>query len=233
MSAALGLYRLQQIDSQMDQARTRLEAIRQTLENDLELRTATERVAAAESAHKEAERAQRQAEAEVQSQRIKIEQAESSLYGGAVRNPKELQDLQHDVASLKKHFVTLEDRLLESMLTTESAASFLTEALAALSKVESSLGNQTRHLTDERASLTHNLERLEAERKAASSPVDVKLFEQYESLRRERRGIAVTTVSDGACAACGTTLTPGQQQTARSSAQIARCPTCGRILFAD
>lgn len=233
MSAALGLYRLQQIDSQMDRARTRLEAIRQTLENDLELRAATECVAAAESAHKEAERAQRQAEAEVQSQRIKIEQAESSLYGGAVRNPKELQDLQHDVASLKKHFVTLEDRLLESMLTTENAASSLTEALAALSKVESSLGNQTRHLTDERASLTHSLERLEAERKAASSPVDVKLFEQYESLRRERRGIAVTTVSDGACAACGTTLTPGQQQTARSSAQIARCPTCGRILFAD
>ncbi len=233
MSAALGLYRLQQIDSQMDQARMRLEAIRQILENDAELRTASERFASAENVHREAERAQRQAEAEVQSQRIKIEQAESSLYGGSVRNPKELQDLQHDVASLKKYLTTLEDRLLEAMLTTEAAASSLTEARAALTKTESSLGDQNRNLTTERASLSHSLERLDSERKAATAPVDAKLLEQYDSLRRERRGIAVATISDGACAACGTTLTPGHQQTARSSAQIARCPTCGRILFAD
>ena len=234
MSAALGLYRLQQIDSQMDQARARLEAIRQAAsQNDLELRAATEGASAAESAHSEAERVQRQAEAEVQSQRIKIEQAESSLYGGNIRNPKELQDLQHDVASLKKYLATLEDRLLESMLATEAAAASLTEARGAYAQVESRLGDQARDLTAERAHLTRNLERLEAERKAAASPVDAKLLEQYESLRRERRGIAVTTVSDGACAACGSNLTPANQQIARSSAQIARCSTCGRILFAD
>ena len=233
MSAALGLYRLQQIDSQMDQARARLEAIQQTLENDVELRGATEDASAAESAHEEAERLQRQAELEVQSQRIKIEQAESSLYGGNVHNPKELQDLQQDVTSLKKHLGTLEDRLLESMLATETAALHLAEAQAVLSKVESSLGDQTRDLSSERVSLSHNLERLGAERKAATSPIEVKLLENYESLRRERRGIAVTIVSDGACAACGTTLTPGQQQTARSSRELSRCPTSGRILFAD
>ena len=108
MSAALGLYRLQQIDSQIDLARARLESIRQSIENDIELRMANERVGAAEKNRHEAERAQKQAEAEAQAQRIKIEQAEASLYGGAVRNPKELQDLQHDVASLKKHLATLE-----------------------------------------------------------------------------------------------------------------------------
>jgi len=232
MSAALGLYRLQQIDTQLDQARVRLEAIRVTLENDAELRAALERVASAEKTHQEAERAQRQAEAEVQSQKIKIEQAESSLYGGAVRNPKELQDLQHDVASLKKFLATLEDRLLETMLTTEAAASSLTEARDALSKTESTRGDQTRALTSEQTTLAHALERLDAERKAASAPVDAKLLDQYDSLRRDKRGVAVITVSDGSCAACGTTLTPGQQQSARSSAQITRCPTCSRILFA-
>jgi predicted nucleic acid-binding Zn-ribbon protein len=233
MSAALGLYRLQQIDSQMDQARARLESIRQTLENDLELRAASERVTTAESAHREAERTQRGAETEVQAQRIKIEQAESSLYSGSVRNPKELQDLQKDVVSLKKHLATLEDRLLEAMLATDSAASSLTEARAALNQVEFRLSEQNRHLTNERTTLSHNLERFESERKAAAAPLDAKLFEQYEALRRDRRGLAVTTVSDGACAACGTTLTPGHQQSARSNGPIARCPTCGRILFAD
>ena len=233
MSAALGLYRLQQIDSQIDLARTRLDAIRQTLENDLELRTTTECVSAAEAAQHSAERAQREADAEVQAQRIKIEQTESSLYSGTVHNPKELQDLQHDVASLKKHLATLEDRLLEAMLTVDSTASSLTEARSALNQVESRLGDQFRDLTGERTTLTHNLERLDAERKAAASPLDPKLIEEYEALRRDRRGRAVTTVSDGACAACGSTLTPGHQQSARSNGQIARCPTCGRFLFAN
>ena len=233
MSAALGLYRLQQIDSQMDQARARLDAIRQTLENDVELRAASERVASAEAAAHEAERALRSAEANVQSQRIKIEQTESSLYGGAVRNPKELQDLQNDVVSLKKHLATLEDRLLEAMLTNESAASILAEAQTALQQVEAQRGSQTSLLTGERNNLQHNLERFESERKAAAAPLDTKSIEKYESLRRDRRGIAVTTVSDGACAACGSTLTPAQQQNARSSGQVYTCPTCGRFLFSS
>lgn len=233
MSAALGLYRLQQIDSQMDQARTRLDAVRKLLENDVELRTATEQARAAEAAHKEAKGNQEQAELEVQSLRIKIEQSESSLYGGSIHIPKELQDLQKDVASLKKHLATLEDRLLECMLAAEAATEQLTEAQAGLVRVEASLGNQNRNLTTESELLSHNLERLDAERKAATVPIDGKLLENYETLRRDKRGIAVATVSDGACAACGTNLTPGYQQTARSSREIFRCPTCGRILFAD
>ena len=147
MSAAFGLYRLQLIDSQMDQARTRLDAIRKVLENDLELRTATEHFLAAETAQKEAKGSQQQAELEVNTQRIKIEQTESSLYGGSVRNPKELQDLQNDVASLKKHLATLEDRLLEKMLAMETATAQMVEARAELERVESNLGDKTRNLT--------------------------------------------------------------------------------------
>ncbi|MGZ9220523.1 MAG: C4-type zinc ribbon domain-containing protein [Anaerolineales bacterium] len=40
-------------------------------------------------------------------------------------------------------------------------------------------------------------------------------------------------MSDGSCAACGTTLTPSQQQIARSTSQLIYCPSCGRILYAD
>ena len=54
----------------------------------------------------------RVAEAEAEAQKIKIEHTEASLYGGSVHNPKELQDLQRDVASLKKHLTTLEERQL-------------------------------------------------------------------------------------------------------------------------
>src|SRR5829696_4356461 len=110
MSAALGLYRLQQVDSQIDQIQSRLKAIRQILENDDELRAASTLFSVAENNEKEAERLLKQIELEVEKQRIKIQQTEASLYGGLVKNPKELQDLQKDIASLKRHLETLEER---------------------------------------------------------------------------------------------------------------------------
>ncbi|HLO29263.1 MAG TPA: C4-type zinc ribbon domain-containing protein, partial [Anaerolineales bacterium] len=55
----------------------------------------------------------------------------------------------------------------------------------------------------------------------------------YEQLRKQKRGIAITTISDSSCGACGTTLTPSQKQSARSTSQLFHCPTCGRILYAN
>src|SRR5690349_9324464 len=120
MSAALGLYRLQQVDSQIDQIQARLRAIQQTLESDITLRTANEYFAAVTDKHKDAERHLKLSEAEVEKQRLKIEQTEGSLYGGKVQNPKELQDLQKDVSSLKRHLERLEERQLEAMITAET-----------------------------------------------------------------------------------------------------------------
>ena len=82
MSAALGLYRLQHVDSQMDQIHGRLKAIQETLQNDRELRAAMDAFSASENESKTAERAFKSTGADVEKQRIKIELAESSLYGG-------------------------------------------------------------------------------------------------------------------------------------------------------
>lgn len=233
MSAALGLYRLQQVDSQMDQIRARLKQIDETLQNDLELRTATEHYAAAESKHKAAERDLKLHEAEFQKQRVKIEQAEASLYGGQVHNPKELQDLQKDVVSLKKHLETLEARELDAMLIVETVEKELQSAKSGLENVQSSRSSQNRDLMQEDETLRKDLERLDSERKAAMSNLTGQPVDKYNQLRQQKRGLAVTTISDGACAACGATLNMMQQQNARSSTQLFNCPTCGRILYAN
>ncbi|HJR81672.1 MAG TPA: C4-type zinc ribbon domain-containing protein [Anaerolineales bacterium] len=233
MSAALGLYRLQQVDSQIDQVQARLKAIRQTLENDAELRAATDRLSAADHKYKDTEQALKQREAEVQKQSIKIQQTESSLYGGSVHNPKELQELEMDAASLKRHLVTLEERELEAMLVVEAAEKDLSLAREEFERVQSSLGDQNRDLMQESGLLHRDLDRLNAERQAVISGIAQQAIDGYNQLRQQRRGIAVTTVSDSSCAACGTTLTPSQQQTARSTTQLFYCPSCGRILYAD
>jgi predicted nucleic acid-binding Zn-ribbon protein len=233
MSAALGLYRLQQVDSQLDHTHARLKAIQQILENDEELRRSMERCAAAEKQYNETERLLKLSEQEVEKQRIKLQQTEASLYGGLVHNPKELQDLQKDVVSLKKHLETLEERELEAMQASEDAENELKNAQADLERVKASKGEQFQSLTKESTVLNRDLERFSSERLAVMQDLTAPALSSYEQIRKLRRGLAVTNLSDGSCAACGTTLTASQQQTARSSSQLFYCPSCGRILYAD
>lgn len=233
MSAALGLYRLQQVDSQIDQIQARLKVIREALENDLEVRSATQQFIEADNTYKDAQRALTQIEAEVEKQRIKIEQTEAILYSGRVHNPKELQDLQKDVASLKRYLATLEERELEAMLVVETSENQSQIAKTRFEHVQSSKSDQNQALTVESTALHKDLERLNTERQAVIRDIAQQAISTYNQLRQQRRGIAVATLTDAACAACGTTLTPSQQQTARTTSQLFHCPSCGRILFAN
>ncbi len=232
MSAALGLYRLQQVDSRIDRIQARLKVIQETLENDIELKASLERHETSERNYKDAERALKLAGAEVEKQRIKIEQTEASLYGGHVHNPKELQDLQKDVVSLKRHLETLEERELDAMVAAEDAEKSMQSAKAELDRVQANRGDQSHDLMKESEALHKDREQFDSERKAVMSDLADRMIDMYEQLRQQRRGIAVTTVSDNSCAACGTTLTPSQQQNAHSTSNLFNCPTCGRILYA-
>lgn len=233
MSASLGLFRLQQVDRQIDRARTQLETIRKTLENDAELKAALQGVQIAQTANHHAGHETKMAEAEVNVQKIKIEQAESSLYGGNVKNPKELQDLQKDIASLKKYLGTLEDRQLESMMKAETADNQLQNAKNELEKIQARLGSEHGKLIEEQSSLFKQLEKLTEEREAAIAPIDSSLLQIYEGLRQQKRGVAVIEVIDNACTACGTTVNASVQQNARSQKQLVNCPSCGRIIFVN
>lgn len=120
MSQTLSLYRLQQVDSQLDRAQTRLQTIEKTLADNSVLRLANERANSTKAIYQSAERAVKQADAEAQNQRLKIDQTEASLYGEKGHSPKELLDLQNDVAALKRHLLTLEDIQLEAMQAAEN-----------------------------------------------------------------------------------------------------------------
>lgn len=233
MSASLGLFRLQQVDRQIDRARIALDTIQKTLENDLELKTALANVNTNQLEHHRASHAMKSAEADVDAQKIKIEHAESSLYSGNVKNPKELQDLQKEIISLKKHLATLEERQLDSMLLAESAESQFQTAKSELEKIQSRLGSEHGKLIEEQAIHLKQLERLAEEREAALAPIENPLLQIYENLRQQKRGVAVSEIADNTCASCGTTINASMQQNARSQKQLVNCPSCGRILFAN
>jgi predicted nucleic acid-binding Zn-ribbon protein len=232
MSQVFKLYRLQQLDSQIDQAKIRLEEIQKHLSQNTELKNAQDRADTAEKEIQVANRSLRRAEDEVKAQRIKIEQTEAILYGGKVRNPKELQDLQNEAFSLKKFLAVLEDRQLECMIQVEEIDSDHQKATEALLALKLQTEKEYSMLTTEAKLISKDLERLHAERSVAVAGIEDSDIKLYETLRIQRRGIAVAKVTDNTCAACGSTLTPALIQAAQLPNQIIRCTFCGRILYA-
>lgn len=231
MSSALSLMRLQQVDTRIDQVEDSLQRNRVDLENDAELQAARDALEKAEAARLEAESQRQAAEAQSNSVRTKVQQAESSLYGGKVHNPKELQDLEADVASLKRHMATLEGTELSWMEKLEAAESLSAHARQELEDSLDRARTRSSHLLDEQAGLVRAREDLRAERDAASAVITPALLQVYDTLREARRGVAVIDIRDGACGACGTTLTAALQQSARHAPDIVTCPSCGRILY--
>jgi predicted nucleic acid-binding Zn-ribbon protein len=134
---------------------------------------------------------------------------------------------------LKRHLETLEERELAAMEVVENAEKDSQDANTGLERVKANRGDKFRELTAETEILNKDLERYFSERRAVIKDLADQAIQAYEQLRKQRRGIAVTTISDSSCAACGTTLTASQQQSARSTSQLFHCPSCGRILYAN
>lgn len=232
MSQVFKLFRLQQLDSQLDHYRSRIDQIQTTLNDRSSLQHATGEVEAAETTMKEAQKALHRSEGEVQSHRLKLELTESTLYGGKVRNPKELQDLQNESAALKRYLVVLEDRQLEAMLLAEETEVEYKKYLHNLQRVQGEVKSLHIELNAEKDELEKEIGTLEKERNLAVIAIGSEDLQLYDQLRQKRRGVAVAKVSDDACAACGSTLTPALVQAAHSPSQIVRCTFCSRILYA-
>lgn len=232
MNQAFHLYRLQQIDTQIDQVEASLAEINRRLAGDEAVQQGMQAVEGAEKALHRCNQALKQAEFAVHEQQMKIAQNEASLYSGRIHNPKELQDIQKEIASLKKHLAVLEDHQLETMLAVEEAEAQDKTARAALTKAQATFAEKSSGWLGQKELLTHTLERLRAERAPALSLVAKESLQLYENMRKRKSGVAVTTIQDGSCSVCGASIRPSELQAARSAQDLVVCSSCGRILYA-
>jgi predicted nucleic acid-binding Zn-ribbon protein len=233
MSTALLLYRLQQIDSRLYQVTTRLSAIHSMLENNVELQAARQRLESAQREQYDAEKSLKAAEYEAATLRVKLEQVESSLYSGKIQSPKELQDLQNEIASLKRHLGVLEDNQLEAMMAAETASSLHETAQKELDVIHGKVISENATLQTEQNALQKEAENLNAQRLAVLPAIKADTLGLYDALRQKRSGLAVSVVIENSCDTCGASLTPGYAQSVRTSAQLVLCPMCGRILYSN
>ena len=232
MSQSFHLYQIQKIDTQLDQIEARRAEITSILEKDVRMRNAQKHLDEAHVQVHQLQHALREMEEITRAKRIKIEQSEAALYGGSVRSPKELQDLQTEVASLKKDLATLEDQQLEKMMQLEAAEAQQAEAQRAFDELDEQLISEYASLNGEKSQLERQRERLNAERTVISGQISAENLEVYQRLRQQKKGQAVVPIEDESCGVCGATLTPAECQAAKSPLKIIFCSACGRILYA-
>jgi uncharacterized protein len=232
MSQALHLHRLQLVDTHIDQHKIRLKSIQKILAEDALLKSARSKVDESSRNLEETAKQLKKTDEAVEAQNIHIQQEEATLYGGLVKNPKELKDLQDELAALKRHLGVLEDKELEAMVAYDEHQSLLEQAKSHFKSIEDQLARQNADLIAERSQLEKNIERLLSERQAILTTISPDNLNTYDRLRIQRGGNAVVEVIDKSCSACGATLTPAEWQTARSPDKLSFCPSCYRILYA-
>lgn len=232
MSQSFNLYQLQKIDTQLDRINTRLSEIERTLASDKDVKQADQNSKNKRTQLSSASKALQIIEESVQSKRIKIEQSESALYSGQVRNPKELQDLQAEITSLKKFLKDLEDQQLDAMIQFEEAEKQSQDSDQLLIKAQNLAMERNAALNSEYSLLLKEKEKLLIEKEAATGQIVEGNLSIYNHLRVQKNGIVVATIDEDSCSVCGSIINPAERQAARSPSKICYCQFCGRILYA-
>lgn len=233
MSEALNLYRLQNIDTQIHQITARLGEIDKKLSDDSRVKRAQNTLEKAQSQARQKRIELKQIEDKVEAQRIKRKTTQTALFGGKIKNPKELQDLQMESEALKRYISQLEDEQLDAMIANEEAENAEKHAVQALKQIKGTVAEENASMLGEKKKLETDLERLTRERDAVLQSVSTKALNLYQKLLKSKHGVAVAAVTEGGCSICGQSLTPSDLQSIRASNRLVFCPTCGRILFAE
>jgi uncharacterized protein len=232
MNPAFQLSRLQKIDTELDQIALRQQEISRLIQDETIVNEVKQRLESKDTELQACMKDLKKIEEKNGQFQIKLQEDEHALYGGKVNLPRELQDLQNDIASIKKQISTQDEDQFNTMMQVEVLEKDKVVLQMELAEAQSTFATRVAGLKGENSSLEKKKENLLTERNAAIQNVDAISIEKYDTLRKSKRGLAVALVSDQACTACGSTLTPADWQAARSPQRIVLCSSCGRILYA-
>jgi predicted nucleic acid-binding Zn-ribbon protein len=233
--AQLRLLELADLDAEL----TRLDHRRQALpehaelerleQRDAELRNA---LATLEAEQGDLRRAQAKAEGDVDQVRLRIDRDRKRLDAGQVSSPRELENLQSEIASLTRRQSDLEEIVLDVMERREGADARRAEAAAERAEIAAArdvvtarrdavlgeLGEQAGKASDRRAAV------------ASEEPAD--LLDFYERMRGQHGGVGAAALRRGRCEGCHLSLNTVDLNAIRAADpdEVLRCEECRRIL---
>ncbi len=225
------LYALQKIDSGMDALKRKFAALD---------KGASEKAAydAANAAFKELDHALhgtsgmlKDTELEQKAVEEKRAAEEKKLYGGTVRNPKELTAMQEEVEMLARQRSRLDEKIVLLMEEVELAKQHQVAAKKTLSAARAALKAKVAVAQTSADEMSAIAQKLTAYRKEAVKKIPESLLKRYDELRRANQGIGIAAVVDGnTCDGCRMGL-PSQIVTrVRLGKDFETCLNCGRLL---
>ena len=227
---------IQRLDVAVDQLRHRrihLEE-RAALEAALaEQKTQQDRIDEVAAARVEVANRQRKFEDEAQIVADRAEADESKLYGGEVTGLKDLEALQHEIATLRERQSGFEDQALEAMEEAEELATRIGELEAARAGADQKVTALEAEIGVLETEIDAEIESLTAERAGTVDGVDAALLADYERLR-PAFGAATAVEFDGSkCVGCPSTMPAMEVDRIKhlDGADPTSCTECGRIVL--
>lgn len=229
MSRASALLSLQQIDDRIATLTLDIAGIEASLRGDPELDRLRKAENAAQEEHRTLGTGARLAELEAASLQSRIRELDRRLYGGTVRNPAELIEMQRELETMRSKLSTAEDDALERMEQVDQSQANLQAASALVAAREEQRSGAMAPLRARLESLTAERDVLNAERdslRADTDPGDLSLYARIAAHRRP----AVTGLAGEFCAGCHMPVSNEERRAVRTGTGLTQCANCDRIL---
>jgi len=229
MSLAKRVFELQQIELSIQGDIRQLEDMDLRIRHNDQFEQAEAGLKVAEGERAGIEKQYKELDAEAEALRAQLKQITDKLYGGKIKNPKELVGYEQEAGMLKANLDKKDDVLLDMMEKLESGKADIRKLKEARKIAQSAWESEKTELQIQVDVVKKELGALEKKRDEMLASIDKDTLAAYEGVKG-RKGQAVVKVEQGRCLGCRVTLSVSELQHARGNA-IVTCGNCGRILY--
>jgi len=190
------------------------------------------RIVAATTEASDIELAVRKAEADVDQVVQRALKDQQRLDSGAVSSSKDLESLQHEIASLAARQSELEEVELELMERLEETRGVVEQLKVEQAQAIESMANATVLRDEQMAEIDAEVTVIKADRESLVAPLPNELLDLYNKIRADFGGIGAALLQRGACQGCRIAMDMTELDRIRnmSAETVVRCDGCRRIL---
>jgi len=234
--AQLRLLELADLDAELSRLEHRRRGLPEHAELDrLDQRDAQLRdtIASLEAEQGDLKRAQGKAEADVDQVRTRIDRDRQRLDAGQVSSPRDLENLQSEVASLTRRQSDLEEVVLDIMERQETAEGRRQEAAAERVTISADHETVAARRDASLAEIAEQAGKAADRRASVASQEPADLLALYERMREQHAGVGAAALRRGRCEGCHLSLNTVDLNSIRAADpdEVLRCEECRRILI--
>jgi predicted nucleic acid-binding Zn-ribbon protein len=231
MSLTEQLYKLQQLDLELQRKQQELSEVEHQLTDNKALVLAESKLASHKEQLEEVARKQKNSEWELEDLQEKVRQIDSKLYSGTTKDPKELVNLEKEVRGLKGQIRPKEDTLLGLMSQVEEIEANVKTTIEEIERLKREWEQRQETFGQRKSEIEALLARLRGDRSVLAQQIDSEALNTYERIRLAR-GQAVVKVERGKCQGCHIAVPTSQWQKAKAG-DLIQCNSCSRILYLE